>query len=90
MSNEIEVNPTAEEAHCRRTAGGEFEQYEPAYRYGWESGSRTENQGRRFDDIEKDLETNWLAMRGTMKNEWSEIRQKTRAAFERVQSHAKL
>ena len=81
------VNPTLEEQHWRRTAGNEYEQYAPAYRYGWEAASRTENQGRKFDDIEKDLGTNWSKARGTMKNEWSDVSQRTRAAFERARNN---
>ena len=81
------LNPALEEQHWRRTAGNEYEQFAPAYRYGWESAARPENQGRRFDDIEKDLATNWSKARGSMKNEWSDVRQRTRAAFERAQNH---
>jgi type IV secretory pathway TrbL component len=81
------VNPTAEEAHWRQQSGKEYDQYAPAYRYGWESAARNEYQGRRFDDIEKDLEKNWSKARGTMKTEWKDARQRTRDAFERVQNN---
>ena len=81
------VNPTMEEAHWRKQAGKDFDQYAPAYRYGWESASRTEYQGRRFDDVETDLEKNWTKARGTMKADWREARQRTRDAFERVQNN---
>jgi hypothetical protein len=80
------VNPTLEEQHWRQMAGNEYEQYAPAYRLGWESAARTENNGRKFDDVEKDLAKNWSKTRGTMKNEWSDVRQRTRAAFERAQN----
>ena len=82
------VNPTVEEAFWRQKSGKEFDQYAPAYRYGWESASRTEYQGRRFEDVEKDLETNWSKARGSMKGEWRDARQKTRDAFERVQTNS--
>lgn len=81
------VNPTVEEAHWREQAGQDFEQYAPAYRYGWESASRTELQGRRFEDVEKDLEQNWSKSRGSMKSDWKDVRQRTRDAFERVQTN---
>ncbi len=80
------VNPTVEEAHWRQKSGKEFDQFAPAYRYGWESASRTEYHGRRFEDVEKDLEQNWSKARGTMKSEWKDVRQRTRDAFERVQN----
>ena len=79
------VNPTVEEAHWRQKSGKEFDQYAPAYRYGWESASQY--QGRRFEDIEKDLEKNWSKTRGTMTTEWKDARQRTRDAFERVQNN---
>jgi hypothetical protein len=81
------VNPTVEEAHWRKQTGKEYDQYAPAYRYGWESASRSEYQGRRFEDVEKDLEKNWSKTRGTMNTEWKDARQRTRDAFERVQNN---
>ena len=81
------VNPTVEEEHWRKQSGKDFDQYAPAYRYGWESASRTEFQGRRFDDIEKDLEKNWSNARGALKSDWKEVRNRTRDAFERVQTN---
>ena len=81
------VNPTAEEAFWRQKSGKEYDQFAPAYRYGWESASRTEHQGRRFEDVEKHLEQNWSKARGTMKTEWKDVRQRTRDAYERVQTN---
>jgi len=78
------VNPTMEEQYWRKTAGSDYEKYAPAYRLGWESAARTENNGRKFADVEKDLEKNWSKTRGTMKNEWSDVRQRTHDAFERA------
>lgn len=76
------VNPTVEEQHWRTTAGNEYDQFAPAYRYGWESASMKENAGRKFNDVEKDLEKNWSKARGTMKNEWIDVRERTRAAYD--------
>lgn len=81
------VNPTAEEAFWREKSGKEYDQFAPAYRYGWESASRTEHQGHRFEDVENDLEKNWSKARGSMKSEWKDVRQRTRDAFERVQKN---
>src|SRR5262245_55801372 len=55
------TNPTAEDAHWREnyetrpyyTPGAAYEQYGPAYRYGWES--RQKYGGRKWEDIEADL-----------------------------------
>jgi len=81
------VNPTLEEQHWRSTAGADFEKYAPAYRYGWEAAARKENLGRRFEDIETDLGKSWSKTRGTMTNEWTDVRQRTREAFERAQKN---
>ncbi|MDQ6801621.1 MAG: hypothetical protein M3041_12360 [Acidobacteriota bacterium] len=81
------VNPTVEEAHWRKQSGKEFDQYAPAYRYGWEAAARNDYQGRRFDDVERDLEKNWSKARGNMKSEWKDVRDRTRDAFERVQNN---
>ncbi|MGZ7078976.1 MAG: hypothetical protein ACXVJT_06145 [Thermoanaerobaculia bacterium] len=81
------VNPTVEETYWRTQAGKDYDQFAPAYRYGWESASRTEYHGRRFDDVEKDLEKNWSKTRGNMSTEWKDAKQRTRDAFERVQNN---
>jgi hypothetical protein len=61
-----------------------FDDYHPAYRYGWESASRPENQGRRFDEIENDLSRGWQKARGTATHEWNDVKHATRDAYERI------
>lgn len=61
-----------------------FDDYEPAYRYGWESATRPEYSGRRFDEVESDLERGWSKSKGTAKNAWYEVREATRDAWNRV------
>lgn len=88
------VNPTEEDAYWRANhpsrpyfrSGSKYDDYSPAYRYGWESASRPEYQGRRFEDVDSDLERGWDKARGTVRSEWSEMKQATRDAFERVQN----
>ncbi len=86
------INPTEEAGYWReqyRTrpyyeSGREFEYYEPAYRYGWESAARPNYAGRRFEDIEPELGRTWDAYRGRSRAHWPEIRSATRDAYERV------
>lgn len=88
------VNPTEEERYWRENyksrpyfqGGRDFDYYAPAYRYGWESASRMDYHGRRFEDVESDLATNWTRAQGNVRNEWSDVRGATRDAFERVQN----
>jgi len=87
------VNPTEEERFWRQSyqsrpyfkTGRDFEHYSLAYRYGWESASRADYHGRRFEDVENDLSRNWSRARGNSRTEWSDVREATRDAFERVQ-----
>lgn len=88
------VNPTEEDAYWRDNhksrpyfqSGRSYDDYAPAYRYGWESASRPEYHGRRFDDVESDLSRGWDKVRGKSRSEWNDMKLATRDAFERVQN----
>jgi len=89
------VNPTAEGQYWRDNytmrpyykKDKDFSHYEPAYRYGWETASKPEYQGRKFDALEKDLETNWPKYRGTNStSEWRDLRDATRDSFDRIRT----
>ena len=88
------VNPTEEDSYWRQQhtsrpyfqTGRNYDDYAPAYRYGWESASRPEYHGRRFEDVESDLSRGWEKARGTTRNEWNDMKLATRDAFERVQN----
>lgn len=90
------VNPTEEESYWRQNyktrpyykSGREFDEYHPGYRYGWESASRPEFHGRRFEEIENDLSSNWNKVRGASKREWNDVRDATRDAFDRVRTRS--
>lgn len=75
-----------EESSARRVEvrrGLEFDDSEPAYRYGWESANLPEYRGRRFDEAESDLERGWTAQDGAS-CEWPAARDAARRAWERV------
>jgi hypothetical protein len=88
------VNPTEEDAYWRANhasrpyfkTGKTYDDYSPAYKYGWESAGRPEYAGRRFEDVENDLSRGWDKVKGKTQNEWAEMKHATRDAFDRTQN----
>jgi uncharacterized protein YcfJ len=84
------VNPTAETEYWRSNfksrpyvdSTHEFDVYEPAYRYGWES--RVQHTGRSFDEVESDLGSSWKGYRGKSKLDWDKAKLATRDAWDRL------
>ena len=84
------IDPTVEEAYWRENYPTreyydpefDYEEYAPAYRYGWESRARFAD--RQFEDVESDLEQDWQAARGTSRLDWQRARFASRDAWERV------
>jgi hypothetical protein len=89
------LDPTVEDAYWRRSyatrpyyrAGSTYEEYEPAYRYGWEAASRPEYRGREFDEVESDLERGWEKAKGKTREGWRDVKAATRDAWNRVRGH---
>jgi hypothetical protein len=85
------VNPTAEDAHWRSQYDREpyyvkernYDDYAPAYRTGYEARPRYE--GRRFEEVESDLQRNYETARGNARLSWEEAKHATRAAWDRVE-----
>ena len=92
------VNPTTEDAYWRENfksrpyyqSGKDYEHYGPAYRYGWEAASNPDYSGRNFDTVENDLGRGWNRFRGSAKSEWSDVRNATRDAFDRVRGSSDI
>jgi hypothetical protein len=88
------VNPTVEAEFWRRNyatrpyyvTGKPYEEYEPAYRYGWESAARPEYRGRNFSEVETDLERGWDRAKGAAGRSWYDVKDATRDAYDRVRS----
>lgn len=84
-------DPTAEDAYWRDNyssrpyvnTGESYEDYGPAYKYGWES--RQQHAGRSFGDAEKDLAVGWERTKGTSKLGWEQAKNATRDAWHRVE-----
>lgn len=59
-----------------------FAEYEPAYRYGWDSRSRLAD--RNWEDVEGDLEKDWTNARGKSRLTWDRAKQAVRDSWNRV------
>ena len=87
------VNPTVEDEYWREhyisrsyvDRHARYEDYQPAYRYGWESYSRYAGDDSRFDDVEPELGRQWERTRGTCPLRWEQAQAATRDAWERVE-----
>lgn len=84
------VNPTEEDAYWRENYSDRdyvkrerpYEDYEPAYRYGWEARERMGD--RPFREVADDLERGWDKAKGSSKLAWKEAKQATSEAWERI------
>ncbi len=85
------IDPTAEDAHWAThyssspyvKAGSDYERYQPAYRYGWESFQK--HPGRTFDEAEPELKRSWNQYRGASLQTWEEAKAAARDAWHRVE-----
>jgi len=85
------IDPTVEEAYWRDNYLARpyvdrslaYNDYAPAYRYGWES--RAANPGRKWDEIESDLERGWDKTKGASSLAWNQAKSATRDAWHRVE-----
>lgn len=61
-----------------------FDQYEPGYRYGYESANRY--RGRNWNDVEPDLRNGWnnYEHRGANKSTWDEIKDSVKDAWDHM------
>ncbi|MDZ4697370.1 MAG: hypothetical protein SGI86_19700 [Deltaproteobacteria bacterium] len=85
------INPKAEEDYWRTNhssrsyaSGSSFDDYAPAYRYGWESRGR-EPTTRRFEDAEPTMGKQWESNRGNSKLGWDKAKHASREAWDRIE-----
>ena len=86
------IDPSAEELHWRTTyttvpyfaknGSFDFNDYGPAYRYGWESRAR--HVGRKFDEVEPDLAREWDAVKGKSRLGWADAKSAAQASWQRI------
>jgi hypothetical protein len=90
------VNPTAEDAYWRENhlkqpyydKNYTYEDYQGAYRTGYEGYSRHAKTGKKFDDIEADLQRDYEKNRGQSRLEWERAREASRSAWMRLEKPA--
>jgi hypothetical protein len=88
------VNPTIETAYWRENYTSEpwiernyrYEDYEPAFRTGWEGYSRYGTSGKTYDQLEPELRANYeRTAAGKTRLEWEKAKAATRAAWHRLE-----
>ncbi len=67
------------------TGGRDYERARPAYQLGHVAGFNPEYQGRTFDEIEPDLRRGWTSDVAASSDDWENVRDYARDAFERGQ-----
>lgn len=85
----IKVDPVAEDAYWRdnfstRTyaAGGHYDQYGPAYRYG--ASAYEKYPGKTFEEVEPELGSGWASSRTGSSLDWDKARHASRDAWQRL------
>jgi phage tail tape-measure protein len=85
------IDPKVEDEYWRANhgtqpyaSGSSYDEYQPAYRYGWESRGR-HPVDRRFNDVERDLEQGWSSARGNSSLTWDRAKHASRQAWDRVE-----
>src|SRR5436309_530424 len=84
------INPSVEHEYWRENyskrpyvrSGSKYDEYAPAYQYGWESKGKFGNKD--FDEVEPDLGRNWNRAKGQSQLEWDDAKQASRDAWDRV------
>jgi hypothetical protein len=66
-------------------AGYTYDDYAPAYRTGYEAGGRYLGQGKRFDDLDSELRSNYEHIKGKSRLAWEDAKNAARAAWHRVE-----
>ena len=88
------VDPTREDAYWREnyktrpyaTESADYDydrDFSPAYRHGYTAASQY--QGRKYDEVEPDLQRNWETSRGQSRLGWDKAKHATRDAWHRVE-----
>jgi len=86
------IDPTTEDSYWRENhasrpyanANQSYDDYGPAYRYGWES--RTKHAGKNYNEVESDLERGWDTAKAKSSLTWEHAKHATRDAWDRVEN----
>lgn len=89
------VNPSVEDAYWRENytsqpwyeRGYTYEDYQPAFRTGYEGYTRYRTSGRSYDDLEPSMRDDFARFKGKSRLEWEKAKLASRAAWDRVSRH---
>ena len=86
------VDPTGEDTYWRENyktrpyaSGASYDEYQPAYRMGWESSQRF--KGQPFDQAEPNLKVDWERAKGKSKLTWDKAKFAVKDAWDRTVHH---
>jgi hypothetical protein len=90
------VNPTLEDAYWRDNYGSQpwversytYEDYQPAFRSGYEGYSRHSSSGKSYEDIEPEMRRDWDRVKGKSRLDWERARMASHAAWKRAEASA--
>jgi hypothetical protein len=74
-------------SHFSRTygaTGGSYDDYAPAYSYGAESARSDKYRGRRWDEVENDLHSDWDTRGGGAGSTWDKMKAAVRRGWDRM------
>jgi hypothetical protein len=85
------IDPTVEDGYWRDNYAHRpyydqttsYDEYRPAYRYGWESQSKYAS--RSFDEVEPELKRDWDSVKDRSKLTWDKAKHATRDAWNRIE-----
>lgn len=86
------VDPTIEANYWKHSHAGRphidpavaFDEYAPAYRYGWESFGTRGGKAGTFESVEADLQRGWDTAKGASRLGWDKAKTASRDAWNRV------
>ncbi|WP_445244603.1 hypothetical protein [Microcoleus sp. OTE_8_concoct_300] len=87
------IDPTVEDAYWQSNYSSRpyadtsvtYEDYQPAYRTGYEGYTRYGGTGKNFNEIEDDLQRDYETNRGKSNVSWEKAKHATRDAWDRVE-----
>ena len=90
------INPTEEDAHWQANFRHapyfqndyEFSDYAPAYKVGYEGYRQSAMSGRRYADMETDMQRDFEQTKGTSRLDWEKAKAATRDAWDRAKAKA--
>jgi phage tail tape-measure protein len=87
------IDPTVEDAYWREnyksrpyfdaSTNYDYNEYQPAYRHGWESRSRYAD--KTFDEVEPHLQRDWESAKAHSRLSWEHAKHAARDAWDRVE-----